>query len=267
MQFSEYFTEPGEYTVTVNNNGKQTVKKITVGLSPVDEAYQMLELIRHYEETIVLCANDPSVDIFKLKQNALYVMYQLLETNSIVNGNSYVCQYLATRILDGDVLSLTDVSNIKNSLMQGNSTANEYFGEWEQKRKDERTSRAISLIPFIGGIKGFIDGVAGKDLITGRNLAWWESTLGIVCGALDVVAIGQLASVAVQEVRAASLMLRMEVMAGRISEAAAGTIDDAIRVAMYEEMSSGAVIKKFTEMSVDEWLRLEDLAHKMYNSF
>lgn len=47
----------------------------------------------------------------------------------------------------------------------------------------------------------------------------------------------------------------------------AEAVEEAVRLSKYEEMSSGAVKGMFSKMSVDEWLRLEDLAHAMYNSF
>lgn len=41
-------------------------------------------------------------------------------------------------------------------------------------------SLALDLLPGIGTIKGIIEAVTGKDLITGEELAWWERALGFV---------------------------------------------------------------------------------------
>ena len=64
-----------------------------------------------------------------------------------------------------------------------------------------------------------VEGLSGKDVITGRSLAWWERSLGIVCGALDVVVIAKVGSVAIQEVRAVSIATKLEIMTGRASAA------------------------------------------------
>jgi hypothetical protein len=51
-------------------------------------------------------------------------------------------------------------------------------------------SLALDLIPGIGTIKGIIEAITGKDLITGEELAWWERALGFtpVLGALGDLA-------------------------------------------------------------------------------
>jgi hypothetical protein len=44
----------------------------------------------------------------------------------------------------------------------------------------ELASAMINLVPVIGQTKAFIEGAIGKDLISGRNLAWWERGLNLV---------------------------------------------------------------------------------------
>jgi|GEM_PF-1191102 len=236
INISEYFTYPGDYTIVVNNAGKEVVKKITIELSEFDEAYQMLELIRHDREcTVMFEASGEDDLLFEAQQNAFYTMLALLE-NEIIKNNSYVSIYLATRLLDGDMLSLSDINTIKNSLMVSDDEANTYFTQWEQKRDEERTSLALNMIPFIGGIKGFIEGVDGRDLITGRKLAWWECAVGIIAGSLDVVGFSKLASVALVETKTMPLLLRLEVIAGKISKPVAEAIEAGIRLKTFTKI-------------------------------
>lgn len=227
VNIQKYLTYPGEYTIIVNCSGKQTEKKITIGLSDFDEAYQMLELIRYDRECSVVFADSGEEELlFEATQNAYYTMFALWE-NDIVKNNPYVSVYLATRLLDGDMLSLDDIRNIKNSLIASDSNANVHFTEWDQKKEDERTSLALNMIPFIGGIKGFIEGVEGYDLVTGRKLAWWECAVGIIAGTLETVQFVKLANVVIREAKAMPLLLRLEVTAGRISQAAADAMINA----------------------------------------
>lgn len=41
----------------------------------------------------------------------------------------------------------------------------------------ELVSAAMNLIPYFGQIKGLVEAAAGKDLVSGRNLAAWERVL------------------------------------------------------------------------------------------
>ncbi|HEX6684218.1 MAG TPA: pre-toxin TG domain-containing protein [Candidatus Limnocylindrales bacterium] len=41
-------------------------------------------------------------------------------------------------------------------------------------------SVALDFVPVVGTVKGVIEAVTGRDLITGQELAWWERLLGIV---------------------------------------------------------------------------------------
>ena len=41
-------------------------------------------------------------------------------------------------------------------------------------------SMALDFVPVVGTIKGVIEAVTGRDLITGQELEWWERLLGVV---------------------------------------------------------------------------------------
>lgn len=41
-------------------------------------------------------------------------------------------------------------------------------------------SLALDLLPGIGTVKGIIEAITGRDLVTGEELAWWERALGFV---------------------------------------------------------------------------------------
>lgn len=41
-------------------------------------------------------------------------------------------------------------------------------------------SMALDFVPGVGTVKGVIEAVTGRDLITGQELQWWERLLGIV---------------------------------------------------------------------------------------
>jgi hypothetical protein len=41
-------------------------------------------------------------------------------------------------------------------------------------------SVALDFVPVVGTVKGIIEAITGKDLVTGQELAWWERLLGIV---------------------------------------------------------------------------------------
>ena len=51
----------------------------------------------------------------------------------------------------------------------------------------EFASLTLSLLPFIGDIKDFVEGVAGKDIITGETLSTFDRVLCIGCTLLPVV--------------------------------------------------------------------------------
>lgn len=182
------------------------VSSLDKQLTPVNEVYAMLEYLRHNQSFIVLSQTDPEMAkaAEQVKQESLYVMYTLLQ-NEIVKKNTYVTKYIATRLLQGTTFCYDDIKNIKASLMDGNSTANKYFAIWEKENEKERLSRAISLIPFIGSIKGFMDVVAREDIITGRKLTWWEGALDVVCAGLDASAAASLINACKAEVRAVGI--------------------------------------------------------------
>ena len=41
-------------------------------------------------------------------------------------------------------------------------------------------SMALDFVPVVGNVKGVIEAVTGRDLITGEKLAWWERGLGLL---------------------------------------------------------------------------------------
>ncbi|GIH05099.1 hypothetical protein Rhe02_31660 [Rhizocola hellebori] len=41
-------------------------------------------------------------------------------------------------------------------------------------------SVALDFVPVVGTVKGIIEAITGRDLVTGQELAWWERLLGIV---------------------------------------------------------------------------------------
>ncbi|MFD0598974.1 pre-toxin TG domain-containing protein [Catellatospora coxensis] len=53
-------------------------------------------------------------------------------------------------------------------------------------------SIGLDFVPVVGTVKGVIEAITGKDLITGQELAWWERLLGIVpvVGGIAGVAAG-----------------------------------------------------------------------------
>ena len=146
---------------------------------------------------------------FEVQQEAFYIMYTLLQ-NKIIKEDSYVIKHISSRLLEGDTFCYDDIKNIKASLMRTNSTANKYFGIWEDKNAKERLDKAISLVPVIGSIKGFIDILNKENIFTGRKLTWWESVLNITCLGMDTLAVGSLAKVCLTEARAIELGLELK---------------------------------------------------------
>jgi len=208
------------------------VSKIEDDISSIEESYFMLEYLRHTQSALVL--SDTNIDLnsekFKLQQNALYVMYSML-SNNLVQNDPYVCEYISARLLNNETFSYSDIKNIKSSLMQGNKLANKYFAIWEQESEDERNSMALNIVPFIGGIKGFIEGVDGKDILTGRNLAWWEKALGITCGVGEVSALLKIFKVYTKSVKAATLLSDFKRISYSFSDASSqlrSILDDGI---------------------------------------
>ena len=43
-------------------------------------------------------------------------------------------------------------------------------------------SMGLDLLPGIGTVKGVIEGITGRDLVTGEELPWWARVLGVVPG-------------------------------------------------------------------------------------
>jgi hypothetical protein len=89
------------------------------------------------------------------------------------------------------------------------------------------TSLMIDFIPVIGQIKGLIEGIVGKDLITGAELPAWQRGLGILLAiipeAKGIFSAGRngiriLARVAVDSGEDAAKVYRAATVAGRLSE-------------------------------------------------
>src|SRR5262245_32904703 len=71
-------------------------------------------------------------------------------------------------------------------------TAYEEWWREQEHAKRELGSVALDLIPFVGEIKGLVQALAGKDLVTGRELARWEIALNVV-SAIPLVHEGMMA--------------------------------------------------------------------------
>ena len=41
-------------------------------------------------------------------------------------------------------------------------------------------SIGLDFVPGVGTIKGIIEAIIGRDIITGQERAWWERVLGII---------------------------------------------------------------------------------------
>lgn len=41
-------------------------------------------------------------------------------------------------------------------------------------------SLTLDFLPGVGTVKGIIEAITGRDLVTGQELAWWERALGVV---------------------------------------------------------------------------------------
>lgn len=68
-------------------------------------------------------------------------------------------------------------------------------------------SIALDFVPIVGNVKGVIEAITGRDLITGQELEPWERALGILGplgkGAKVVVGIGTIATIATRADRIA----------------------------------------------------------------
>jgi hypothetical protein len=51
-------------------------------------------------------------------------------------------------------------------------------------------SLGLDLLPGVGTIKGVIEAITGRDLVTGQELAWWERALGIIPVAGGLIGAG-----------------------------------------------------------------------------
>ncbi|HEX6099513.1 MAG TPA: pre-toxin TG domain-containing protein [Thermoanaerobaculia bacterium] len=100
------------------------------------------------------------------------------------------------------------------------------------KRAIERVPAVVSLVldfvPIIGQLKAVVEAMAGRDLITGRQLADWERGLNVLLAlipeARGIFKAGSngmkvLANVAVQSRRASDEVYRVTKTASRLSEA------------------------------------------------
>jgi subtilisin family serine protease len=194
----------------------------------IEDAYTMLEVLRHNYSLQVIYEESEDYEMkskaFEVKQSGLLIMYTLLD-NRIVHQSPGVCKIIAEKLLESETLNYNDIKNIKACIMASNSTANTYFTEWEKQNEDERTTRAISLIPFIGNIKAFLDLVKGEDIITHRKLTWWEYAFNIANVALDVYAIAKLTSIAAKEAQLIPHVNRLKILAGRVNETVAEAIN------------------------------------------
>jgi peptidoglycan hydrolase-like protein with peptidoglycan-binding domain len=254
---------------TAYSGRDKAASKLDKNLASVNDAYLMLEYLRHTQSLLVWGQTDPEFveeEAPAIQQEAFYVMYTLL-SNQIVRENSYVTRYISTRLYDGQTFCYDDIRNIKASLMESNTTANKYFAIWEQENEDRRNSLAISLVPFIGSIKGFIDVLNGEDIITGRELSWWEGVLNIACFALDAAAVSSLAKACLTEARAAGLGLELRYLSefgysdeiaemigsGRdaITYARSMGIDDAVKLSDIGESVAEAVGRAYKNGIID----------------
>jgi len=80
-------------------------------------------------------------------------------------------------------------------------------------------SVALDFVPVVGTVKGAVEAVTGRDLVTGQELAWWERLLGIVPivgGAAGVIGAVSRGSRAVDLFSASGKLSSAEVIANGI---------------------------------------------------
>jgi Pre-toxin TG len=58
----------------------------------------------------------------------------------------------------------------------------EYYKLRREQDEAERELQSVflNLLPGVGSVKGLVEAFADEDLVTGRNLAWWEQALNVV---------------------------------------------------------------------------------------
>ncbi|HWT73914.1 MAG TPA: glycoside hydrolase domain-containing protein [Mobilitalea sp.] len=251
---------------TAYSGRDKAVSSLDKNLSFVNEAYLMLEYLRHNQSMLVLAQSSPDIPAHEIQIESLYIMYTLLQ-NQIIKENSFVTTYIATKLENGETFCYDDISNIKVSLMESNTTANKYFAIWEQENEKERLSRVLSIVPLISSIKGFIDVLYGEDVLTGRELSWWESVLNISCAAMDAAAVASIAKVCLTEARTVELGLELKTLAqygysqevaemmasGRdaITYAKSMGVTDAVQLSNIGESVSEAVAKAYRSGIID----------------
>ncbi|MEV4417451.1 pre-toxin TG domain-containing protein [Catellatospora sp. NPDC049609] len=98
-------------------------------------------------------------------------------------------------------------------------------------------SVGLDFVPGVGTVKGVIEAITGKDLITGQELAWWERLLGIVpviggaAGVAAAIAKGGRAIDDIADVGRAADRIGDAAEAARDAERAAEAARDAERAA------------------------------------
>jgi Pre-toxin TG len=77
---------------------------------------------------------------------------------------------------------------------------NMYRGDRPGGRTGVVLSIGLDFVPGVGTIKGIIEAITGRDIITRQKRGWWERVLGII--PLNSVVVGAVAVSKISEVTA-----------------------------------------------------------------
>jgi len=83
---------------------------------------------------------------------------------------------------------------------------NMYRGDRPRGRAGVMLSIGLDFVPGVGTIKGIVEAITGRDIITRQERGWWERVLGIIpvsSMVVGAIAVSKIAGVAPDSARGA----------------------------------------------------------------
>jgi len=165
----------------------------------------------------------------------------LLLSNSIVQGNEYLSFILSNALANGIALDSRMIEDLKKSLLSVNSY-NDIWKEERDKNIKQCTSALIDAIPGANSIKGAVEGISGKDLVTGDNISFTQRGFDIALALVDLKAFKSLTSIGKSS----------KTWGGRtIDELASLNIDDSAKTVLGSYVPNGGYIAKAQKMAAN----------------
>lgn len=179
----------------------------------IARAYQFVSMYKNYLNTRAneitntrVGANRANLTIAQLQQildnidnnynkELCYIQYLMFQNTVFQNADyNTVIVPLYNGVVNSQPIDSNTLDKIVKSIKAQDVFINDYFNVATRENIKNTITFIIDFIPAVGDGKGIIEGVIGKDYVTGEPLSWFERGLSILCLA-EIRDIGKLGKV------------------------------------------------------------------------